>query len=677
MSNLASDFTIKWGNTEWEVNPTEIKIESSVLDVFKNEKSDRIIKVFEALYKSYYDNNSRFLSKKNIESTIKSYQASGQSDTVYKLMDKSLPWDLHGVLNKQLHDNSITEQEFKEILKTILNKNWILGWHWRAALSILHKWRSLSKDEKLVLQISHFRKWEILLCFSVKERYLIEYDNISFIPLKEKQLLRAPIFSLSYRLREWDAYRMFFSDEKILEKVNKKTSVLATRTKKPRPDYELANIIGRHDCYYIVENVTHDASNANHYKWQIRSFIEFEPEKAIINEAIYGKEQYFFQPDDLINIPSFGKENKGIPQLLSSDNYCHAILEMNEILNDPTVKSLLLIAPPGSGKEELSKLAYYCRDNLTFSDNFVATTLAGLSGLEASKLLFAFNHDETDLSNYKPNDKDGLILKALGGALFIDEIDKTEDSVRNLLLRVLESGEFTVPESSMVIKIPKDKIPLYIFSGSKSKKEMYKLNPPDFWTRVSHTREVEHPLNISDPKIKKLVIKDYVWMFWCRHINDFMKLKGIKKECFDKLSEPINDFNKVLNIFLLKEEVINFVSEVLSKELMKRGKCNLYSIRTLRSIVGSAVYKFIEILMYAKSKDESIEEFKASCPDNVSISFKTWFDKLEGIIKEGAECNNNTKCSHRSEKSCDFGERIKEDFIKSLSEAVSLAHDNK
>jgi len=645
----AKPFSIEWGGTEWVVN--QQKLSDNLPDEFLQDNSIEIITVLDAFYKTYYDNSYNYHPVDKIKEIIPLLiEDKVEQEEVKKIIQETLPWEFHKAIYEL--SRNVNDGDYKKYIKlilTILNQNWILGWHWRATLPVLFKWSNLKKDDKLIIQISHFRKWEILLCYAIKNNIIKKYKNFSNIPLKDKKLLRAPILCESNRLKGWDAYRLFFANRLLLKTKNisendlicRKLNAIESKSNGKKRQFEIATIIGRHDCYYIIESVN---IKENKFYWEVSSHLDFEPEKVLINESIFGKDEkfYYSQPDDLISIPSFGNKNNGIPQLLSSDNYCEAVINLTEILNDPTVKSVLLIAPPGSGKEELSKLAYYCKDSMNFTDSFIATSLAGLNSVEASKLLFSFEHHDSNLSCYKANEKDGLLLKALGGALFIDEIDKTDESIKNMLLRTLESGEFTVPGSSMVVKIPKEKIPLYIFSGSKSKAEMFKLNPSDFWTRISHVVEIEHPLNISDIKTKKLVLKDYVWMFWCRHVNDFMKLKDIKKDYPDILVKPLNDYNKELYIFLLDKEIVTHISDLIVNELMKRGHKNLYSIRTLRSIVGSAVYKFIDLLMYAKSEDEEIEKCKYKLLTVLkNASFETWFNHLKGILSsDSSTCPN-------------------------------------
>ena len=396
---------------------------------------------------------------------------------------------------------------------------------------------------------------------------------------------------------------------------------------------ELPTLLGRHDCYYIIDDVK---SNGNGFDWKLKSFIEVEPEISNPDKLLNGKS--YKNPLDLIEIPSFGDKtiHEGIPQLLASDNYCEAIYELMEILNDPTAKSVLLIAPPGSGKEKLAEFAFHCREN-EVRGKFIATTFAGLNATDVSKLLFScsteslnFPFEQKD-KPFIPDKNDGLLLKALNGALFIDEIDKADRSVRDLLLRVLESGEMTDPTTGRIIKIGK-RSPLYIFSGSMSRKNMLQEPPPDFWTRISHVIEVSHPLAIDDIDKSRKVVKEYLWMFWLLHVKEYMNKKGLSFDSKKPLTEQLVKFNMALFSFLINEQTVSFVCDILSEEISGRGK-PLVSIRTLRSMVARSLFKLVEIIQFSKFDDEPIELYKSKNKEEFkNLNFETWFNKLLEIV---------------------------------------------
>jgi hypothetical protein len=672
-------FQQSWQGVEWAAKQifagTELSDQVGYIRKPEPEIYDSLTKMHDVFYP-----NEAYKSVEDATKYVRKFVCDGSDPRD----DLFLPWVLHKALfdarkknragNIRIKDAKgiIRSRKYDEIIKTILEREWLLSWHWRAGLSSLREYNPDDTDNKLVIQISHVRKWEMLLCYLVSNDDLAEHD-ISEIPLEKKNLRRAPLFGLSHRLKGWDTYRLFYHPD-IKKYIHDETKeVKNLQTNKTLAE---AYILGRHDCYYIVETKLEMDGTA--YKWILKTFVNAQPEKVLIDKDILGDKAFYYRPTDLVDIPSFTVGHEGIPQLLSSDNYCEAILELTEVLNDPTAKSVLLIAPPGSGKEKLAESAFYCRDQTKPSGDFVGTTLAGLNAVEAAKLLFSVDDrllktadPKKLLEDYEPakQSRDGLILKALGGALFIDEIDKTDRSIRDLLLRVLESREITVPGTSQILKIPKDKIPLYIFAGSMNRTSMFQESPPDFWTRISHVIEVAHPLGINDIEKARKVVKDYLWMFWCIHVKDFMKKKGAQHpDTAHEIMKPLNDFYISLYTFLLDRKTVDFATEILADEVSGRGK-PLVSIRTLRSIVARSVFKFVDVLLYSKFDQDPIEIFK-DIKRRGGFSYDTtceWFDLLLEII-----ANENKRKFSDSTTTTKTIDRVEFSVVESFRSAIRL-----
>lgn len=604
-------FNQTWGGVEW-ISEQDYGNDETII----NKQIDAIIKpnddlcaALDSMFSAYYSGDLI-----NIASSI-----DGIEDH-----NDYLPWVYHKKLYSAFIENKCTEEHYRKTLKTILRSNWILSWHWRAVLPTLKNWDAKSFENSVtIIQVSHFRKWEMLLCYKVSKEKLDTIESLKEIPLCDKNLLRAPLFGISHRLKGWDTYRLFYNQQ-VLDYIKNKVILHSNNPQKN----DISTVLGRHDCYYIVNDIE---KLSNGYKWTLKCSIETEPEICKIDKTVLG-DKNFTKPLDLIEVPTF-EGNDGINQLLSSDNYCEAIYELMEILNDPTAKSVLLIAPPGSGKEELAKFTFHCRERKKVGA-YIATTLAGLNATEVSRLLFSCSKnliEDNNIDDYKPRSSDGLIIRALDGALFIDEIDKADKSVRNLLLRVLESGEITDPITSNIIKI-KNRQPLYIFSGSMSRKDMFQESPPDFWTRISHIIEVSHPLAIDDLVKSNKVVKDYLWMFWTLHVKAFMKDRGLVIDDKNPYTEHLIKYNIQLFGFLLDSRTVNFVCEILADEISGRGK-PLVSIRTLRSIIARSLFKFLEVIQFAKFDYEPIEIFKWKNKTKFKgLSYEEWFEELLRII---------------------------------------------
>lgn len=663
-------FEQTWLGPEWAArqsfNGSELNEQLANIRTPKTDICESLAKMHDCFYP-----NERH---KSIEDAKKYLQTAWTSDCSDLRYDRYLPWVLHQALAEAKDNkNNVSSKPYDGIIEYILKREWLLSWHWRAVLHRLSAYDQLANDEKLIIQISHVRKWEMLLCYSVKSKDL-RRRRIADIPLKNKTLLRAPLFALSHRLKGWDTYRLFYHSD-----IEGYISAETKEVRKRQTNKQMAEayILGRHDCYYIVDTFQSDGTT---YKWNLRISMDPQPEKTLIDKTILGDRSYYYGPTDLIDIPSFGDGQHGIPQLLSSDNYCEAIVELTEVLNDPTARSVLLIAPPGSGKEKLAQAAFHCREQPASPGKFVSTTLAGLDSVEAAKLLFHMERDSLvgvdydgkngPLAKYKPKEhrKDGLIFQALGGALFIDEIDKTDKGIRNLLLRVLESGEITVPGSSQILKIPPDKTPLYIFAGSMNRKSMFQESPPDFWTRITHVIEVAHPLGIDDLEKAKKVVKDYLWMFWCLHVKEFMREKGVRKRRrLDVRMKPLNDFYISLFKFLIDRTTVDFATEILAEEVSGRGK-PLVSIRTLRSVVARSVFKLVDVLLYSKFDEDPIEIFKVKMRSTMTGKRPSnWFNLLLGIIAD----ENKRKFGDPTEKKQKI-DPVEFAVVESLRSAIRL-----
>src|SRR5207247_990779 len=124
---------------------------------------------------------------------------------------------------------------------------------------------------------------------------------------------------------------------------------------------------------------------------------------------------------------------------------------------------------------------------------------------------------------FKATHLDGAVFRALGGTLVIDELDKAKDEVREMLLRFLESDEVSVPGTSIVVTIPKPMRPLYVFAGSKTRKEFLQQRPIDFWSRLTHIVEMQHPLEVGEVGDRLRIAEDYVRFFWFERVETFFK----------------------------------------------------------------------------------------------------------------------------------------------------------
>ena len=651
----------------------------------KKETPEEIFKLFTKILEEKNSRKEQLLSEKK-QSTAEYKKLSKEIKELSPMQIANLAWVGHQAahlahLQKKLNN-------YETLLKNKLQDDWLLSWHWRALLPSIFEWEESKKNHTFVLKISQVRRWELSV-------YYCEIETIK-TKKKEKRLIRPPIFGISHRMFRWDFYRNLF-DEKIIKEIEKDIE--------ESDPFKLANILGRIDSSYKIKKISTDYDEVGvggrgdiRYNVELGSSVEIYPEIVRAPNDKQNKNpfenKYFTitKPCDLIEIPTFDSRKKSIDLLLSSDNYCRTLSQLTETINDPHTKSVLLIAPSGSGKEALAQAAFMCRDIITNvkkteklnRGDFHATSLAGLEANEASKILFYLTDDEEKIYKkpkgkqirkelnieYFKKNKAGLVFKSLNGALFLDEIDKAKPETKAMLLRFLESDEVTVPGSSKVIKIPKNNLPLLILSGSMNKKDILEQPPVDLWTRISHVLEMSHPLDVDDIKTKKRIVKSYIWLFWYLYAEDYLyRKKLIYQEDFvkneKKLYLPLLKVFQQLHSFLVSKLVADFVSDELSEIIIEK-KNELVSIRFIRTIVSKAIFFFVEYILYSKSEESAIERLKKYY--DASMNFKTpedWFIKIAKIIyTSGKEKDNFNDLEY------DFFESVRRILLKSTAQVL-------
>ncbi|MCP4611742.1 MAG: hypothetical protein GY845_23780 [Planctomycetes bacterium] len=555
-----------------------------------------------------------------------------RNEDFYTEMKRKLPWlDIGKMCRDSLVDK--------------LADSWLLSWHWRAIIPYIRYWNKAATNQTLLIQQCQVRQWELLLCYEFNTD--VDLDRCRCRDLSG-DLVRAPIVGRSHRMRRWDVYRLFFAPtvpERIIEAAS-----YAARNNANDP-MSLAYVLGRHDFIYHIQNIK---KNDDPLGLQIEGGfrIDLQPEEFVLGQDDIGCDgSPFLNPRDLVTVPAFGNHKK-MSILLASDNYCMAVEQLSEVLNDPTAKSALIIAPPGSGKERLAQMAYVCRCRIRNKPKgpFVATTLAGMDVGEAQKTLFSL---EDVLPGYDPTTREitdipdaarsvcGLVFQSLGGSLFLDEIDKMEEAVLAMLLRFLESQEILIPGRNTIVRLRDDQVPLYVFAGSINRRDMFERKPVDFWTRVSHVVEMSHPLAVGDASEIRRVVSEYIRMFWISHAKKFLDLSGhmgtdgdfndpdLIKQCpaIQDLYKPIvYPVFSQLRRCLVSSQIVEFVCDVIGDELVGHGQA-LPSVRRIRSIVGRSMFGAVELFMHSKEYGSAIEELKGTNKDHTQTP-ADWFSTL-------------------------------------------------
>jgi hypothetical protein len=387
-------------------------------------------------------------------------------------------------------------------------------------------------------------------------------------------------------------------------------------------EFRRAHILGRHDCYFRIEHVEYKDKK---YTVRMQQVVDLEPEQAPIElEGVIAQD--VCRPYGLVNVPQFPTTaNEHIaprPLLFSSDNYCRTFEQLSDVLNDPSARGILLIAPPGSGKEDLSTILHSCRRR---QGALMTTSVAGLSEEIAARRLFGFPLEGIEYrvdstpdgisphSHFRRGLLDGAVFKTLGGTLIIDELDKATDGVRGMLLRLLENDEVAVPETSIVVKIPENMRPLYVFVGSMSRSAFLQLKPVDLWSRMTHVIEMQHPLELGELTERRRVAEDYLRLFWIKQVRAFYEREKLLSRV-GTLYEPLRLEFAAWWRFFSSRAVGDFVCAEIASTLSGPGQA-LPSIRTLRGTVSRCFNLLFYSLLYHKKDDAPLERWRLESND--------------------------------------------------------------
>ena len=391
-------------------------------------------------------------------------------------------------------------------------------------------------------------------------------------------------------------------------------------------------VLGRHDlCYEIIDDKNNvgikllKATGA--VEISLKPKIKMHPFKKDfkykIDKGKKDKNMVLTYPWHTVELPPSHfekvKERKKPKKiLLSSKCVRQAFEKVSEIWNDPTVKSVLLIAPPGSGKEILADAIY--RGKLR-NGNFESISLASESIDNIAHSLYGSVSPEEVQKDSRKASRLGFIGKTTNGVIFLDEVDKATDEVRSSLLRLLEQDSYVIPKTNIKVELnAKTKNltpPLYIFAGSLPTGKMFTLKPYDFWTRISHVIQMQHPLDSDDFETKKAVCKDYFSFFWLEHIPELFKASKMipDKKFVDKSINTIHNYYSEAFGLLVSSRAVETLSEIFTQELgMDSGP--LPSIRNIRSIAKRVAYELVELVLYDKKPSYSWQRLMDKNSDN-------------------------------------------------------------
>lgn len=243
---------------------------------------------------------------------------------------------------------------------------------------------------------------------------------------------------------------------------------------------------------------------------------------------------------------------------------------LSDLWQDRFAKSVLLSAPPGSGKENYAVSIPYGNGRLTAGS---LPTLAFPSGAkeDLEKQLYGVSLPGGGIS-------EGMIAKAAGKALFLDEVHnpdrKGEVGIRASLLRTLESDDYTPVGSTTPVKV---KDVLFILATSRrlkdtksgsSGKPLARIDPKDFWTRMTHVIQIDHPLDFdaAEHSVKHAeVLRSFFKLFWWQRVEGLHKIASSMQAVDASTAGDALKLDHVTS--LLAEPLLEDMAERFSAEL--------------------------------------------------------------------------------------------------------------
>lgn len=202
--------------------------------------------------------------------------------------------------------------------------------------------------------------------------------------------------------------------------------------------------------------------------------------------------------------------------IVVSPSVDNALVNLSQIWQDTFARAVLISAPSGSGKEELTKSIPY--GNGRPIENLQTVSMADSDVISLQKRLYGQESSGVFLP--------GLIEFAKGSALFLDEVHQPEEKpeARANLLRTLEAGEYFAINSNRLQKVNDV---LFLMATSKRLEELNELKPADFWTRMTHALEIRHPLDADDSQTKLHIISCFFNHFWWMRTEAFYGMKPV------------------------------------------------------------------------------------------------------------------------------------------------------
>lgn len=272
--------------------------------------------------------------------------------------------------------------------------------------------------------------------------------------------------------------------------------------------------------------------------------------------------------------------------VVKSPNVIKALKNLSQVWQDRFAKSVLISAPPGSGKEQFAGSIPYGTGRINETSDMISISLAsGIQG-DLERLLYG-TQDEHG------NRRDGLIEKAKNSVLFLDEVHHPDKraGIRASLLRPLESEEYIPCGDTEPKKVENV---LFVLATSKPLKSIEKVRgladipPRDFWTRMTHVIKIKHPFEGIYGSSLTDIINGFFRFFWWDRLEKFFKIDPETE--IDQVANNLSYGLRLSQMQKLKDENLKELADRFCERLFfilstERVQPHELSIRGFRNIV--------------------------------------------------------------------------------------------
>ena len=245
----------------------------------------------------------------------------------------------------------------------------------------------------------------------------------------------------------------------------------------------------------------------------------------------------------------WAKRSGHVPIVVASPQVERALHALSQAWANPSARSVLLLAPPGSGKEEYVK---FLKAGLSPDVSPHSMLMPGLSSEAVNQRLEA--------------------VAGRNAFLHVDEVDKASLDDRTRFLRILENK--TLHKEDDLADV------FFVFTGAATWADLVSREKPvDFWTRMDLVVETAHPLLVGDVD-QGFAIRQYVRLFLQRWFEGGNRSRI--RALFGIVAESTHD-----GIAESPDQLVVAISSPLERLCKFRPP----SIRTLRTVVNRVLWQ--------------------------------------------------------------------------------------